>query len=188
MVGQFTTLNLQARYTGIEHVKLLVGVDNVFDEKPPFAIGDGDTDLYGYVQNVHNPRGPVLECEGDLYVLRRGSAGEGKGVALTPYGVGGWGVSQSGWGWNCFPRSAVRGADSMATSASSGCRGSGTVQDWRRARGEPTRFGAMRITGRGIWGEPADPRRALRTLKRLPALGVNFIDTADSYGPKCRSG
>src|ERR1700744_4736427 len=44
-------------------------------------------------------------------------------------------------------------------------------------------FGAMRITGRGIWGEPADRAEALRTLKRLPELGVNFIDTADSYGP-----
>lgn len=44
-------------------------------------------------------------------------------------------------------------------------------------------FGAMRITGRGIWGEPADREEALRTLRRLPELGVNFIDTADSYGP-----
>jgi aryl-alcohol dehydrogenase-like predicted oxidoreductase len=44
-------------------------------------------------------------------------------------------------------------------------------------------FGAMRLTGRGIWGEPSDRAEALRTLKRLPALGVNFIDTADSYGP-----
>jgi aryl-alcohol dehydrogenase-like predicted oxidoreductase len=44
-------------------------------------------------------------------------------------------------------------------------------------------FGAMRITGRGIWGEPADRPEALRVLKRLPELGVNFIDTADSYGP-----
>jgi pyridoxine 4-dehydrogenase len=44
-------------------------------------------------------------------------------------------------------------------------------------------FGAMRITGRGIWGEPADRAEAIRTLKRLPALGVNFIDTADAYGP-----
>jgi aryl-alcohol dehydrogenase-like predicted oxidoreductase len=44
-------------------------------------------------------------------------------------------------------------------------------------------FGAMRITGRGIWGEPADRAGALRTLRRLPELGVNFIDTADSYGP-----
>jgi aryl-alcohol dehydrogenase-like predicted oxidoreductase len=44
-------------------------------------------------------------------------------------------------------------------------------------------FGAMRITGRGIWGPPADRDEAIRTLKRLPELGVNFIDTADSYGP-----
>jgi aryl-alcohol dehydrogenase-like predicted oxidoreductase len=44
-------------------------------------------------------------------------------------------------------------------------------------------FGAMRITGRGVWGEPSDRAEALRTLKRLPELGVNFVDTADSYGP-----
>ncbi len=44
-------------------------------------------------------------------------------------------------------------------------------------------FGAMRITGSGIWGEPADRPEALRTLRRLPELGVTFIDTADSYGP-----
>lgn len=45
-------------------------------------------------------------------------------------------------------------------------------------------FGAMRITGKGIWGEPEDRPEALRTLKRLPELGVNFVDTADSYGPE----
>jgi aryl-alcohol dehydrogenase-like predicted oxidoreductase len=44
-------------------------------------------------------------------------------------------------------------------------------------------FGAMRVTGRGIWGEPENRAEAIRTLKRLPALGVNFVDTADSYGP-----
>ncbi|ASS54664.1 aldo/keto reductase [Rhizobium leguminosarum] len=44
-------------------------------------------------------------------------------------------------------------------------------------------FGAMRVTGKGIWGEPADHAESIRTLKRLPELGVNFIDTADSYGP-----
>jgi len=44
-------------------------------------------------------------------------------------------------------------------------------------------FGAMRITGKGVWGEPEDRAEALRVLRRLPALGVNFIDTADSYGP-----
>jgi pyridoxine 4-dehydrogenase len=44
-------------------------------------------------------------------------------------------------------------------------------------------YGAMRITGKGIWGAPADPAAALATLKRLPELDVDFIDTADSYGP-----
>jgi len=44
-------------------------------------------------------------------------------------------------------------------------------------------FGAMRITGPGIWGPPKDKPAALRTLRRAVELGVNFIDTADSYGP-----
>lgn len=44
-------------------------------------------------------------------------------------------------------------------------------------------FGAMRITGPGIWGQPQDRAEAVRVLRRLPEIGVNFIDTADSYGP-----
>jgi pyridoxine 4-dehydrogenase len=44
-------------------------------------------------------------------------------------------------------------------------------------------FGAMRITGNGVWGEPKDRAEAIRVLKRAVELGVNFIDTADSYGP-----
>ncbi|HET7163154.1 MAG TPA: aldo/keto reductase [Rhodanobacteraceae bacterium] len=44
-------------------------------------------------------------------------------------------------------------------------------------------FGAMRVTGSGIWGEPDDRAACLATLRRVPELGVNFIDTADSYGP-----
>ena len=44
-------------------------------------------------------------------------------------------------------------------------------------------FGAMRITGKGIWGEPADRAEAIRVLRRAVELGINFIDTADSYGP-----
>jgi pyridoxine 4-dehydrogenase len=44
-------------------------------------------------------------------------------------------------------------------------------------------FGAMRLTGKGIWGEPKDVDEAKRVLKRAVELGVNFIDTADSYGP-----
>src|ERR1035438_6078883 len=44
-------------------------------------------------------------------------------------------------------------------------------------------YGAMRITGNGIWGPPEDVDAALATLRRAVELGVNFIDTADSYGP-----
>jgi pyridoxine 4-dehydrogenase len=45
-------------------------------------------------------------------------------------------------------------------------------------------FGAMRITGRGIWGQPSDRDRALGVLRRAVELGVDFIDTADAYGPE----
>jgi aryl-alcohol dehydrogenase-like predicted oxidoreductase len=45
-------------------------------------------------------------------------------------------------------------------------------------------FGAMRVTGPGIWGPPVDRAKALETLRRLPELGIDFIDTADSYGPE----
>jgi len=44
-------------------------------------------------------------------------------------------------------------------------------------------YGAMRITGKGIWGEPADRAEAIRVLRRAVELGIDFIDTADSYGP-----
>ena len=44
-------------------------------------------------------------------------------------------------------------------------------------------YGAMRITGSGIWGPPQDHDEAIRVLKRCPELGINFIDTADAYGP-----
>jgi len=45
-------------------------------------------------------------------------------------------------------------------------------------------FGAMRITGQGIWGEPSDRNTAIAVLRRAIELGINFIDTADSYGPE----
>ncbi len=56
-VGSFTTLNLQGRYNITDQVRLVLSVDNALDEEPPFAIGDGNNDLYGYVQGTHNPRG-----------------------------------------------------------------------------------------------------------------------------------
>ncbi len=45
-------------------------------------------------------------------------------------------------------------------------------------------FGAMRIVGDGVWGPPKDKAEALATLRRVPELGVDFIDTADAYGPE----
>src|SRR5689334_4600120 len=45
-------------------------------------------------------------------------------------------------------------------------------------------FGAMRITGRGVWGDPPDRSAAVALLRRVVERGVNFIDTADSYGPE----
>jgi pyridoxine 4-dehydrogenase len=44
-------------------------------------------------------------------------------------------------------------------------------------------FGSMQLTGKGVWGDPKDPDEAVRVLRRAVELGVNFIDTADSYGP-----
>src|ERR1700761_7646674 len=44
-------------------------------------------------------------------------------------------------------------------------------------------YGAMQLTGPGVWGDPADPDEAVRVLRRSYELGVTFYDTADSYGP-----
>lgn len=56
-VSSFTTVNFQFTYSGIKNTKISLSVDNAFDELPPVAIGDGDTDVYGYVSSTHNPRG-----------------------------------------------------------------------------------------------------------------------------------
>ena len=44
-------------------------------------------------------------------------------------------------------------------------------------------YGAMQLTGTGVWGDPRDPDEAVRVLRRAVEFGVNFIDTADAYGP-----
>lgn len=62
-------------------------------------------------------------------------------------------------------------------------RGSGTFRIGGDIAVNRLGFGAMRLTGEGIWGEPADRAECLRVLRRLPELGVTFVDTADSYGP-----
>ena len=71
----------------------------------------------------------------------------------------------------------------MADLASPSAKASGTFKLGGELEIHRLGYGAMRITGPGIWGPPDEPSEALRTLQNLPELGVNFIDTADSYGP-----
>jgi outer membrane receptor protein involved in Fe transport len=56
-VSSFNTVNFQFSFSGIRNTKIALSLDNAFDEKVPVAIGDGDTDVYGYVSSTHNPRG-----------------------------------------------------------------------------------------------------------------------------------
>jgi len=69
--------------------------------------------------------------------------------------------------------------EAISTSAAA----SGTVSFGGELTVNRLGFGAMRITGEGIWGPPKDPAAAIAVLRRAIELGVNFIDTADSYGP-----
>jgi pyridoxine 4-dehydrogenase len=73
-------------------------------------------------------------------------------------------------------KSTKHGADGLASEAGELLIG----DDLRVTR---LGYGAMRITGTGIWGEPADRPECIRVLRRAVELGINFIDTADSYGP-----
>jgi aryl-alcohol dehydrogenase-like predicted oxidoreductase len=82
---------------------------------------------------------------------------------------------------------AARGPARAATSAASAtgtAAAGGTVKIGGDLLVNRMGFGAMRVTGPGIWGEPKDPVEARRVLRRAVELGVNFIDTADAYGPE----
>src|ERR1700674_4020257 len=72
----------------------------------------------------------------------------------------------------------------MADAASLTASAAGTIDIGGDLTVNRLGFGAMRITGRGIWGEPPDREKALAVLRRAVQLDVNFIDTADSYGPE----
>jgi pyridoxine 4-dehydrogenase len=61
---------------------------------------------------------------------------------------------------------------------------SGTFTIGGKAKIHRLGFGAMRVTGNGVWGPPKDNAGAIATLRRVPELGVDFIDTADAYGPE----
>ncbi len=69
------------------------------------------------------------------------------------------------------------------TDVSAGTKASATITIGGDLTVRRLGFGAMRITGPGIWGEPPDHNEAVRVLRRAVDLGVNLIDTADSYGP-----
>jgi len=72
----------------------------------------------------------------------------------------------------------------MATSEVVTAKASGTLTIGGDLKVHRLGYGAMRITGKGIWGEPKDLETAKKVLRRAVELGVNFIDTADSYGPE----
>jgi len=79
------------------------------------------------------------------------------------------------------PAMAAGGSGSSSTATGAGATGSVSLgSDLAVAR---LGYGAMRITGDGVWGEPTDPAQARAVLRRTLELGINFIDTADSYGP-----
>ncbi|MFR9777851.1 aldo/keto reductase [Micromonospora sp. MS34] len=72
----------------------------------------------------------------------------------------------------------------MATSASTQpAKASGTYRIGGDLQVDRLGYGAMQITGPGVWGDPKDPAEAVRVLRRAYELGVTFVDTADSYGP-----
>lgn len=71
----------------------------------------------------------------------------------------------------------------MSTAPTLSTQSSGTFSLGGKTSVHRLGFGAMRITGEGIWGPPRDRQEAIRVLKRAVALGIDFIDTADSYGP-----
>ena len=81
----------------------------------------------------------------------------------------------------------ARGSDAIFAAQSSASPNIATNPTWKLG-GDLTvnrlGFGAMRITGEGIWGWPPDRGNALKVLKRAVELGVNLIDTADAYGPE----
>jgi pyridoxine 4-dehydrogenase len=70
------------------------------------------------------------------------------------------------------------------TRSSASAAAAGTITLGGDLRVNRLGFGAMRVTGPGIWGEPRDPQEARRVLRRALELGIDFIDTADSYGPE----
>lgn len=81
-------------------------------------------------------------------------------------------------------KKAATSTDAIGTSKSLSAANSGEFRIGDNLPIHRLGFGAMRLTGKGIWGEPQDRNAAIRVLRRAIDLGINFIDTADSYGPE----
>lgn len=80
-------------------------------------------------------------------------------------------------------RPAIAASGQTPAAASQGAAAAGVLRLGGDLPVSRMGYGAMRITGEGVWGEPADPARCRAVLRRALELGINFIDTADSYGP-----
>ena len=88
-----------------------------------------------------------------------------------------------GWVGGVLAAGAARAQPAVALNPNGPAAGAGTLAIGGDLTVNRLGFGAMRITGEGIWGEPADPKEAFAVLRRALQLGTNFIDTADAYGP-----
>jgi len=86
------------------------------------------------------------------------------------------GTTLASWSWAAAPSGAAVDPNAPAAAA-------GTLTIGGDLKVSRLGFGAMRITGEGVWGEPRDANEALAVLRRVVELGTNFIDTADAYGP-----
>ena len=87
------------------------------------------------------------------------------------------------WVGGVLATGAARAQPALALNPNGPAAGAGTLAIGGDLTVNRLGFGAMRITGEGIWGEPADPKEAFAVLRRALQLGTNFIDTADAYGP-----
>ena len=96
--------------------------------------------------------------------------------------LAGTGAALSGVALSRMPAAEAADAGSGAATAAPAAA-AGTITLGRDMSVNRLGFGAMRVTGEGIWGDPPDIAEARRVLQRAVELGVNFIDTADSYGP-----
>src|SRR5262249_14921842 len=85
--------------------------------------------------------------------------------------------------WNRSPRGPISSVSLLREIPMTNAAQSGSFSIGGKTKVHRLGFGAMRVTGEGVWGPPKNKAEALATLKRLPELGVNFIDTADAYGP-----